>query len=409
MTHTRHLFWENPYQREFEAFVLEQLRVEGHPAAILDATCFYPTSGGQPHDLGTLNGVAVREVLEGEDGRIVHVLEVPLELGVVRGAIDWARRFDHMQQHSGQHILSQAFQQALQAATVSFHLGEESCTIDIDLSELDPAQAARVEELANAVIFENRAITAQEYDQAELAALALRKGPTVQGRVRIVEVAGFDRCACGGTHVRNAGEIGLVHITRWEKRRSPTRVEFVCGWRALRDYGRRDVAARELAHGLTVGVDELPAAVGRLQEAEGSARRQAERLRKRLLDCELPRLAEEAEVVAGGRLLCRVLEDYDAGNMRYIAQNLIQRSGMTTLLAVTEPSPQLCFARAQDLPGDMGALLRAVAGPYGGKGGGQAHLAQGGGVKAEDLPAILARGRAQWLAAIGGAGGQGAE
>lgn len=404
MTHTRHLFWEDPYQRAFEAYVVEQLRVEGRPAAILDATCFYPTSGGQPHDLGTLNGVAVREVIEGEDGRIVHLLEQPLELGMVRGAIHWARRFDHMQQHSGQHILSQAFEQALGAPTVSFHLGEESCSIDLDLVELTPEQAARVEDLANAVIFENRAITAQEYEQDAVAALALRKAPTVQGRVRVVEVAGFDRCACGGTHVRSAGEIGLVHITRWEKRHGQTRVEFLCGWRALRDYRLRDAAARQLAQGLTVGVEELPAAIARLQEAESLARRQGERLRKRLLDCELPRLAEEAEPLAAGRLLCRILEDYDAGNMRYIAQNLVQQPGMIAFLAVTEPAPQFCFARSADLSGDMGALLRAVAGPLGGKGGGQPHFAQGGGVKAEELATLLERARSQWLASSGSQG-----
>lgn len=407
MAQTRHLYWEDAYQREFEAYVLEQLRVEGRPAAILDATCFYPTSGGQPHDLGTLNGVAVREVIEGEDGRIVHLLEQPLELGLVRGVIQWARRFDHMQQHSGQHILSQAFQQALSAPTVSFHLGEESCTIDLDLAELTPEDAARVEDLSNAVVFDNRDVKAQEYDPEALAALTLRKAPTVQGSVRIVEIVGFDRCACGGTHVRSTGEIGLVHITRWEKRRNQTRVEFLCGWRAVRNYRARDADARQLAQGLSVGVEDLPAAIARLQEAENRARRQGDHLRRRLLDCELPHLAEEAEPLGFGRLLCRILEDYDAGNMRYIAQNLVQQPGMIVFLAVRDPAPQFCLARSSDLPGDMGALLRTVAGPLGGKGGGQPHFAQGGGVRAEDLATLLQRARAQWLASSGTMGGRG--
>jgi alanyl-tRNA synthetase len=397
LTATRHLFWDDPYQREFEAFAIEQLLAEGQPAVILDATAFYPTSGGQPHDLGTLSGVPVRDVVERDDGCILHILAEPLPLGAVHGVIDWPRRFDHMQQHSGQHILSQAFDQLLDATTVSFHLGEDSCTIDLDVAELGATEAGRAEDLANRIVLDDRIITAREYDEAELESLSLRKAPQVHGRVRIVEVAGFDICACGGTHVSSAGQIGQIHISRYERRRGQTRLEFLCGWRALRDYRQRDTAAREIANRLTVGVDDLSVAVSRLQEAEQEARRGADGLRRRLLDCELPHLADEAEVEGETRLLCRFLEGYDAGNMRSIAQALTQQPGIVVLLGVVEPSPQVCFARSADVSGDLSGLLREVLSEFGGRGGGQAHIAQGGGIRAGDLGDVLEQARLRWL------------
>ncbi len=401
MTITRRLFWEDPYRREFEATVIESTDYAGQPAVVLDVTCFYPTSGGQPHDVGTLNGIAVCEVLE-EGGRILHILERPLAEGTaVHGAIDWPRRFDHMQQHSGQHLLSQAFERLFDAETVSFHLGEEACTIDVTMADLDLAQVSQVEALVNGVIFENRPISAREYAEEEIGALGLRKAPTVHGRIRIVEVEGFDRCACGGTHVRTTGEIGLVHIRRWEKRRSQTRVEFLCGGRAQRDYLRLEALCREAANRLSVGVGELPEAIVRLQEALQQSGREAQALRKQLLEREVALLALEAEPIPGGRLLCRLLADYDAAAMRYIAQGLAAQGGIVALLAVREPSAQVCFVRSADFEADMVALFREAAGPYGGRGGGQPHAAQGGGMRADDLPAILARARALLLGETG--------
>lgn len=397
MTITRRLFWEDPYRREFDTVVVESTDYDGRPAVVLEATCFYPTSGGQPHDLGTLNDIAVCEVLE-EGGRLLHIVERPIAQGsIVHGVIDWPRRFDHMQQHSGQHLLSQAFERLFDAETVSFHLGEEACTIDVTLPELDLDQVSRVEALVNGVIFENRPISAREYAEEEIGTLALRKVPTVHGSIRIVEVEGFDRCACGGTHVRATGEIGLVHIRRWEKRRGQTRVEFLCGGRAQRDYLRLEALCREAANRLSVGVGELPEAIERLQEALQQSGREVQALRKRLLENEVALLALEAEPIPGGRLLCRLLAEHDAAAMRYIAQSLTAQGGMVALLAVREPSAQVCFARSADIEANMVALFREAAGPYGGRGGGQPHAAQGGGMRAEDLPTVLARARALLL------------
>lgn len=389
---TRRLYWEDPYRCEFDARVVERLEMD-QPALVLEATCFYPDSGGQPHDTGLLNGVAVVDVRELE-GRIVHLLAEPLDADTVHGVVDWQRRFDHMQQHTGQHILSQAFERSLGASTVSFHLGEEASTIDLALSSLDEEDAARVEDLANRIVMEDRPVTALVHHEGEVASLDLRKIPDGQERVRVVSIEAFDQCGCGGTHVRTTGEVGIVHILRWERRRDQTRIEFACGWRAARDYRAKELTCRALAGQLSVGIEELPEAMARLAEAEQAARRQAESLRKRLLDAELPRLAQEAERVGGLRVLCRVLEEYDAGNMRYLAGHLTQEPGYVALLAVTDPSPQICFARSEDVNIDMGRLLREATAPYGGRGGGKPHLAQGGGLAAHDLARALQDARA---------------
>lgn len=392
MTATRRLYWEEPYRREFDATVIERLQLADRPAVVLDATCFYPTSGGQPHDAGTLNDVPVLEVQEDAE-RIVHLLAESLSHDSVHGVIDWPRRFDHMQQHTGQHILSQAFERELDADTVSFHLGSATSSIDLATPSLDSDALSRVEALANRIVFDNRPVLAQEYDRDQVASLSLRRAPQVLGAIRVVSIEGFDACACGGTHVRATGEVGGIHIRGCDPRRDTTRVEFLCGWRALRDYRCRDLICQATASRLSTGVSDLPEAVSRLLEAEQAARRKAEDLRTRLLDCELPHLASEVEQVGALRLLCRMLEGYDAGNMRYLASSLTQEPGIAVLLAVTEPSPRICFARSQDVDIDVAELLRETLAPYGGRGGGRPHVAQGGGIAASDLRQILADAR----------------
>jgi len=390
---TQRLFWQDAYRREFEASVVERLQVDGHPAVVLDQTCFYPTSGGQPHDTGVLGDVSVLEVRE-QDGRLLHLLEAPAPERVA-GRIDWDRRWDHMQQHTGQHILSQAFERELGAETLSFHLGEEVCTIDLDAPTLETGQVSAVVELANRIVLQDRAVSVREYGPGEAQGLSLRKAPRDQDSLRVVTIERFDVCACGGTHVRVTGEVGPIHIRRWSKQRGGARVEFLCGWRALRDYRRKDTICYAVAGRLSTGVEDLADAVGRLMDAEQAARREAEALRGRLLALELPRLAAEAENLGQVRVLCRKLEGYDAGNMRYLAQELTRDPGMIALLAVALPAPQVCFARSDDVSIDVGQLLREVLGRYGGKGGGRPHMAQGGGVSVEDLDRLLADAREQ--------------
>lgn len=390
---TTRLYYSDAYRARFEATVVEALEHEGRPAARLDATAFYPASGGQPNDLGTLNGVAVVDVVE-QDGDILHLLAAPIEPGPVRGEVDWARRSDHMQQHTGQHILSQAFERVLGAETVSFHLGSEASTIDLSLvAPLARDAVARVEEAANAVVLANTPVTAREYDRQALRRVALRRVPEVEGPVRVVHIGDYDACACGGTHVRAAGEVGVIHVSRWERRRDLARVEFLCGWRALRDYRLQGAIVQDLAARFSAGVAELPDAVARLAESDAEARRQVGALQRRLLDLELAWLRGEGERVGAWRLIAAVLDGLDAPGMRYLAQHLIEAPGVVALLAVSDPAPQLCFARSQDVALDVSRLLRESAGEFGGRGGGQPHMAQGGGVAEESLLRVLAAAR----------------
>jgi len=403
---TVRLFWDDPYRTQFRATLLASSTWEGHPAALLDATCFYPTSGGQPHDTGTLDGIAVIDVAE-QDGLILHVLERPLEAApgsVIDGAVDWVRRFDHMQQHSGQHLLSAVFASTLSAATVSFHLGADACTIDLDRDALADRDAARVEDAANAIVTADLPVTAREYDEAAALALPLRKAPAVRGLVRVVTVQAadghfLDASPCGGTHVASTGSVGPIHIRRVERRRDGVRVEFLCGQRAIADYRSRDTLLQSLAAGLSVGVADLPAALSRLQESDRAARQALESARKELLAIRITALAEGAEPLPGGqRLVCRVLDGCDAATLRAAANALISGSGTIALLAIEGPSPQVIFARSADVDLRVDALLREVLASYGGKGGGAPHMAQGGGMPADALPALLAAARRRILA-----------
>ena len=211
---TRKLYLQNPYQRSFSSVVIEATEIDGKPGVILEQTAFYPTSGGQPHDTGTLNGMPVVDVIEDEQHRIIHLLEQPLKAAGVEGQIHWERRFDHIQQHTGQHLLSQALIQVCDAETVSFHLGEESSTIDVDKSGLEPAALASVEQLANTIIYENRNVVAHLVTKDDLDRFPVRKPPTVDEDIRILEIQDFDYSPCGGTHCSKTGEIGIIKITR---------------------------------------------------------------------------------------------------------------------------------------------------------------------------------------------------
>lgn len=382
---TERLYYTDSYQTRFTAQVVERLTWDGHPAVVLDRTAFYPTSGGQPSDRGRLGGINVlgAEMRE-SDGAIVHILEAPLSEDEVTGEIDWPRRFDHMQQHTGQHLLSAACEQLLDADTVSFHLGAEVSTIDLNVPRLAREALEAVEERVNRVIWENRPVRACFVRPEEVAALPLRRPPQVEGPIRLVEVAGdeegrpFDLNPCGGTHVARTGEIGLLKVLRLDYRGQETRVEFVCGGRALRDYRLKNETVLSLAAALTVGYRELPEAVGRLQEEARAARREARSLRERLVEVEAARLTETAVSVGPLRVAWAVEENWDPADLRALAQKVAAHPDTVALVAsVGGERVHLCVACAEGVPADATALLRAVAEPLGGKGGGQARFAQG--------------------------------
>ena len=376
------LYYADAYLREFDARVIEQLTWDGKPAVVLERTAFYPTSGGQPHDTGTLNGVKVVDVVEREsDGAVVHVLAGELQGDAVHGEIDRARRFDLMQQHTGQHILSQAFTTVQQADTVSFHLGVEVTTVDLNRAPLSEEQLDKAEALANEVVFSNRPVRARFVGREELATLPLRKLPQVARPIRIVEIADFDWSPCGGTHCRRTGEVGLIKIVRAERRGAETRVHFLCGGRALADYRRKNRLVLDLAARFSVGDWELADAVERLSDEARASRKQVRVLREQLLDYEAAALIAGAEKLGGARVVRQAYTDRTVDEIRHLAQRLTAEPGVIALLGrgSVGGKAQFVFARSADLPHDMNVLLRTACQTVGGGGGGRPNFAQGGG------------------------------
>ncbi len=367
---TERLYYSDSYLREFEAQVLEARPSGDRVRVVLDRTAFYPTSGGQPHDLGTLNGTAVVDVAE--DGEtIVHIVTTPVSGNVV-GRIEWARRFDHMQQHTGQHILSQAFLQAGGAQTRSVHFGVEAATLDLELADLAVEALTRVEDLANSIVVEDRPVHIHLVDERALGDLGLRRPPKRSGRIRIVEIEGFDRSACGGTHVRRTGEIGSIKVCRWERAKGGIRVEFVCGWRALRDYRQKSVLLGELGGRFSVGDHEIGDAVARLADQLADCRRALAVYRDQALAAE----AETRIRAAGaGRMIAEVLVDGSAADVAELAGRVVAAGCPVVLLGT--PDGKVVFARSPALSLDMRALLRSVTEAVGGRGGGRPDFVQG--------------------------------
>jgi alanyl-tRNA synthetase len=379
---TQRLYYDDATLRHFTAQVLEERTTEHGPAARLDRTAFYATSGGQPHDTGTLNGIPVLEVWEDEaTGELWHRLARPLEGMTVTGLVDWPRRFDHMQQHTGQHLLSAAFLRLWDAPTVGFHLGREASTIDLPLSQLSWEAAFKVEDEVNQLIWEDRPVTARFVTPEELATLALRKLPNVTGPVRIVTVADYDATACGGTHVARTGEIGLAKITGLERYKGGVRVTFLCGGRALHDYRRTLRTLSELAASFTVAQEELPQALARLQEESQETRRALHKAQAMLLENEADRLWTATPLNHGMRQVVAHWSGRPFAEAQALAARLREQPQTVALLAVTEErGTRLVCARSEDLPAvDAAALLRRALARLGGKGGGTSSLAQGGG------------------------------
>jgi alanyl-tRNA synthetase len=373
---TERLYFADAYLVHFSARVVARAERSGRMVIALDQSAFYPEGGGQPPDTGALNDVPVLDV-QVEDGIVWHTLERPLEGDTVQGAIDWPRRFDHMQQHHGQHLLSAACERLFGLRTVSFHLGATAATIDLAGSALTAEQAAAAEDLVNQVIWEDRPVLARFVTPEELATLPLRKPPAVDGAIRVVSVPDFDHSACGGTHPRATGGVGLLHIRRWDRRADVVRVEFVCGGRALHDLRWKNAALGRLAASLSISAEEAEAAVARLREAEERARKRIEDLSAQLVRYEALSLIAQAEPVGTMFVVRRAFADRPLDEVRALAR-AITASNAVALLGLRAEKTQLIFARGEGAELDCGALLRTVLAQFGGRGGGQPTLAQGG-------------------------------
>lgn len=376
------LYYEDSYTHTFRAHVIECTEHEGHPALVLDGTYFYTTGGGQPHDTGHINGVDVIDVVtRPADKAVLHVLAAPVDTVDVECALDWARRFDYMQQHTGQHLLTQAIVQTNGAPTIGFHLSDETVTIDLDAS-LNLVALTEAEDLANRIVWENRPITARlvAFDDTEGVRMRRLPGQLATDGLRVIDITEFDQTACGGTHVAHTGEVGMIKLVRADKRGDKTRVEFRCGGRALIDYRLKNAVINGLTADLTVGIDELRAATARMQDSMREAQRKLKAARARLLEADAAELLASATFLDGQAIIARVLPGCDASELRQLVGLLTLGEGVIALLATPGPDrASMVFSRSTNLTADMNALLKAALAELpGGKGGGQPALAQGG-------------------------------
>jgi alanyl-tRNA synthetase len=383
---TRRLYFEDAYQREFEAVVVESLELDEKPAVVLDQTCFYPESGGQPPDRGILDGAQVSDVRE-EGERIIHVLDGIITAPRIRGAIDWKRRFDHMQQHSGQHILSQSFIEILDGETRSFHLGELASTLEIGLKEISGTDLDRVEARANGVVFEDRQIKTSFVPGDKISTVPLRRPPKKEGLIRVVEVEGFDYSACGGTHCRRTGEVGLIKVTGWERIRGNLRFEFLCGRRALEDYGWKNLTLAALSQKLSVHGRDIPNWADKLLRENKNSRKSLRQLRERLAAFE----AREVIAAANGRVIRNIWSEKSPEEGRLLALNVIRSGEYAVLFGLREEAnDRLILASSEKLGLDMREIASSVLSRIKGKGGGSATLVEIVAEKSENLEELLA-------------------
>ena len=379
---TERLYYSDPYLFEFDAEIIDRFAVGDQQGVVLDRTAFYPTSGGQPNDTGMLAGKRVVDCYEDESSRVIHVLDEELEAGPVQGIVDQERRLDHIQQHSGQHVLSQAFVSLFGWQTVGFHLGTTASTIDLDVRSAERGQLDQAEDLANRTIQQNRPVSVEYVASDDVGDVALRKPTKRQGEIRVIDIGGFDRSACGGTHVRGTGEIGPILITRQERVRKHVRVEFLCGLRTLRYARGANRVLDEIAQMTSAPPLESAPAVAAMRE-------ELQRRKKRIEELEGSLLAHEAESFPVGEgFAVEVFEGRTQEQIRGLAQGICGSRSAIVLFAVTGDPVKLVFARSEDREIDVGALLKATVQEFGGRGGGRPTIAEGG-VPADVAPSKL--------------------
>ncbi|HBY57885.1 MAG TPA: hypothetical protein DEG96_08535 [Candidatus Atribacteria bacterium] len=391
---TERLYYQDSYLKEFKARILKRIKIGNQPAVILDRTAFYPTSGGQPFDKGVIQDTPVVEVVE-EDEEIIHILreEIKEEINSqVVGRIDWERRFDHMQQHSGQHILSGTLMELWGVETVSFHLGEEVCTLDIIKEKLTEEEIKKAEECANEIIFNNRPVKCYLVKgEEELRKLNLRKVPDRKGKIRIVEVENFDLSACGGTHCRATGEVGLIKVIKWEKRGEKIRLEFICGRRAWEDYFWKNELIKIISNKLTIKDSELGEVIDRMLEERKETRKELKEFKERLQDYEARNLINESSLRDDGvKIVKKVFEEKNFQEVRELVQKIINLDdSVVVLFGFKDEGAKILFACSRGLKYDMNRLIREAGKVIEGRGGGTYNFAQAGGKKAEGIHKAL--------------------
>jgi alanyl-tRNA synthetase len=381
---TERLYYSDSYLRSFSASVVD--RSEDGRTVYLDRTAFYPTSGGQPYDMGSIAGIPLLNVID-EEERIAHHLASPIPSGPVDCDVDWNRRFDHMQQHTGQHLLSAVFHASFALKTVSFHLGAESSTIDLEGGPVEPRTVQEAERLANQIVFENRPVRVDFQHAAE--AQDLRKPSEREGTLRIVSIHDLDRSACGGTHVRSTGEIGPVLVRKLDKVRQTTRVEFLCGGRAVRRARADYDGLYKTAQLFRAQLDEVPELVAAQLETANTSEKVRRKLEFDLAGYQGRELYEATAPGPDGlRRILRRVERGSLEDLRAIAQNFTAQPKAVFVAALNDP-PSVLLAASPDAGIDAGKLLKAALAEAGGRGGGTARIAQGSVADAASLDGVI--------------------
>jgi alanyl-tRNA synthetase len=377
---------ENAYETEFEARVIDIKTIQDHQGVVLDRTFFYPTGGGQPHDTGVLQGVRVIDVVE-QDGVVIHVMDGKIPAGEVTGKVDWERRFDYMQQHTGQHVLSEAFLHVLDAETTGFHLSEEVTTIDLATSALTWDAIRQVEEEANRVVFQNLRVRVHEATKETLSRFRLRKPPLVEGSIRIVEVDHYDWSACCGTHVGATGEIGLIKIVRFEKFRDGSRVTFLCGNRTLRAMQQKteilDTASRRLNSGET----ELIEGIDRLLDQQ----KRLKKLEKQLLVYEAAERFARAPKVGELSFDHEIFRDRDVKSVQALCRQVTANPKTVCLFGIEADRATVVLGQSEEGPLDLVSLTSTLSELLNGKGGGNRRQIQVSGTETSRLAPAMER------------------
>ena len=382
---TERLYYDNSYIKEFDAVVEKVEDRNGKKVVALDRSAFYPTSGGQPYDTGMINDAHVTDVFVDKEGVVWHEIEGELAVGEsVHAKIDWRRRFDHMQQHGGEHMIAGAFYHLFGGMTIGLHLGAEVSSIDVELPDgathMCESDIERVEDFVNQRIQEDHAVKCWFPDEEELEKLPLRKRPTVTEHVRIVAMGDFEMVACGGTHPSSTGQIGLVKIVDASPAKGKLRVSFICGKRALDNYRSVYKSAWAAANLMATRPEKLAANIDSLSKKLYDSERALYALRKEKLFDTIPQMIENAEKLQGGGKMISAVVEGDQALLRDLASKIIENDDIAVLLGAENGDRyNFVFARGNGLTHMMGKILSEAAKPFGGKGGGRPDFAQGGG------------------------------
>ncbi len=381
---TKRLYFDDPDQIEFEAEIIRQVQFNNQPGVILNQTCFYPTSGGQMCDRGFLNHVAVLDVFEHE-GHILHLTEKRIDAQKVKGRISWKRRFDFMQQHSGQHLLSQTVLRVMKANTISSHLGEDTSSIEIEKERITDREIRETEDIVNTFVFDNRPITTSFISKVLAKNLPLRKTPPQKNSIRIVDIDNFDITPCGGTHCRRTGEIGLIKIDRWERIRNHIRLQFLCGGRVLSDYRWKSHSIDQMADLFSAKGRDVQNRVVKQFEENKSLRHHLKTVSNQLLNAESLQMLSSATPCGPFKIVCTVFDQRPIEEIKSLAMGMVKQEAVVVLFGNRGEKGQIVFACSKDLPFKMDDLVREAAFAIQGKGGGSPTLAFGGGPAVEEL------------------------